>query len=54
MPVEWVKKTGNLVWSKSHGEGGGHFAAMEKPEVFVKDMEEFVEKSWGIMKKGKK
>ncbi|KAJ4421952.1 hypothetical protein N0V82_003449 [Gnomoniopsis sp. IMI 355080] len=41
IPKAWVEKTGNLVWYRGHFEGG-HFAAMEKPELFVKDMEDFV------------
>lgn len=41
IPKAWVAKTGNLVWYRGHLEGG-HFAAMEKPELFVKDMEDFV------------
>lgn len=42
MPVSWVGTTGNLVWWKRHGRGG-HFAAMEAPEEFLRDLEEFVE-----------
>ncbi|KAK5102725.1 hypothetical protein LTS08_003525 [Lithohypha guttulata] len=45
MPVSWVKTTGNLVWSKRHN-AGGHFAAMEKPEVLVEDVESFVKQVW--------
>lgn len=41
IPVSWVEKTGNLIWHRAHFEGG-HFAAMEKPELFVEDMEKFV------------
>lgn len=41
IPRAWVETTGNLVWYRAHTEGG-HFAAMEKPELFVKDMEDFV------------
>lgn len=40
-PVSWVKTTGNLVWYKRH-EHGGHFAAMEEPEAFVEDVDDFV------------
>ena len=41
IPVSWVKTTGDLTWSRSHDKGG-HFAAMEKPEVLLDDMEDFV------------
>lgn len=49
IPVAWVEKTGNLVWSRTHTEGG-HFAAMEKPQLFVKDMEDFVQEVWPTAK----
>lgn len=45
MPKSWVAKTGNLVWYREHKEGG-HFAAMEKPEVFLQDIEDFVKDVW--------
>lgn len=38
-------KSGNLVWHRSH-EKGGHFSAMELPEQFVQDMEDFVKEVW--------
>ncbi|GAA5858766.1 hypothetical protein JCM8547_004978 [Rhodosporidiobolus lusitaniae] len=34
-------RTGNLVWSKQ-ADDGGHFAALEKPEVFVEHLREAV------------
>ncbi|KAK5703892.1 hypothetical protein LTR97_002905 [Elasticomyces elasticus] len=49
VPKDWVAKSGNLVWYRGHDEGG-HFAAMEKPKLFVKDMEEFVEEVWPMVK----
>ena len=45
MPKSWVATTGNLVWHRQH-DRGGHFAAMEKPEEMVKDMEDFVKVAW--------
>lgn len=45
VPKAWVAETGNLVWYRGHMEGG-HFAAMEKPALFVKDMEDFVSEVW--------
>ncbi|KAK4899675.1 hypothetical protein LTR27_002941 [Elasticomyces elasticus] len=45
VPKAWVAKSGNLVWYRGHDEGG-HFAATEKPKLFVKDMEDFVEEVW--------
>ena len=44
-PVSWVKETGNFVHTASHEEGG-HFAAMEKPEVLWGDVEGFVKAAW--------
>ncbi|RGP74481.1 microsomal epoxide hydrolase [Fusarium longipes] len=41
IPKSWVETTGNLVFHRSH-ESGGHFAALEKPELLLKDVEEFV------------
>jgi microsomal epoxide hydrolase len=41
IPVSWVKTTGDLTWHRSH-ESGGHFAAMEKPDVLLEDIEDFV------------
>lgn len=45
IPVSWVRHTGNLVWYKHHSEGG-HFAAMEKPELLLQDVEDFVQDAW--------
>ena len=42
MPVAWVATTGNLVWSRRH-DRGGHFAALERPEELLSDLESFVE-----------
>ncbi|EME83297.1 uncharacterized protein MYCFIDRAFT_52339 [Pseudocercospora fijiensis CIRAD86] len=51
VPKAWVKETGNLVWYKEH-DSGGHFAAMEKPELFVSDMESFIAEVWPKAKSG--
>ena len=45
-------QTGNLVWYREHSEGG-HFAAWEKPKLFVKDMEDFVKDAWPNAKESK-
>lgn len=47
MPPSWVAETVNLVWTRTHTEGG-HFAAMEKPELFLQDIEEFVKQVWNL------
>ncbi|XXG96447.1 hypothetical protein Hte_002730 [Hypoxylon texense] len=44
-PRAWVATTGNLVFSRQH-ESGGHFAAMERPEVLLQDVEDFVAQVW--------
>ncbi|KAE8228758.1 hypothetical protein CF326_g6299 [Tilletia indica] len=36
-PKKWVEGTCNLKWYRVHSSGG-HFAAMEKPDLFVEDM----------------
>lgn len=41
IPKAWVETTGRMVWFKAHGQGG-HFAALERPEVFLEDVEGFV------------
>ena len=45
VPKAWVERTGNLVWHREH-ERGGHFAALERPEVLLRDVEEFVGEVW--------
>lgn len=40
-PVAWVSSVGNLVHYKRH-EGGGHFAAFERPGELLGAVEEFV------------
>ncbi|KAF2112622.1 Alpha/Beta hydrolase protein [Lophiotrema nucula] len=45
MPLSWVKTSGNLVWHREH-KSGGHFAAMEKPELLWQDVEDFVKQVW--------
>ncbi|KAF4997501.1 hypothetical protein FGRMN_3865 [Fusarium graminum] len=42
IPRAWVQTTGNLVFHRAH-ERGGHFAALEQPEVLLKDFQEFVQ-----------
>ncbi|KAK0353752.1 hypothetical protein LTS02_007981 [Friedmanniomyces endolithicus] len=49
VPKAWVAKSGNLVWYRGHTEGG-HFAAMERPKYFVKDVEDFVKEVWPTVK----
>lgn len=44
-PRAWVATTGNLVFSRQH-RSGGHFAAMERPEVLLQDVEDFVAQVW--------
>lgn len=44
-PKAWAATTGNLVWHRQH-DAGGHFAAMEKPQEFTEDVEDFVRTAW--------
>ncbi|KAJ7681842.1 Alpha/Beta hydrolase protein [Mycena polygramma] len=41
VPESWVKKDANLVFYRQ-AKAGGHFAALEVPEVLLKDVEDFV------------
>lgn len=45
IPRSWVATTGDLVWYKEH-HSGGHFAAMERPETLLADIEAFVAQVW--------
>lgn len=44
VPKSWAATTGNLTFFRAH-EKGGHFAAIEQTETFLKDLEEFVQES---------
>ncbi|KIR50847.1 microsomal epoxide hydrolase [Cryptococcus gattii Ru294] len=45
IPAEWVKAQANMVWSKKH-DSGGHFAALERPELLWVDIEDFINSQW--------
>ena len=38
--VDWARMLGNLKFYKRH-DSGGHFPAIEKPDVLVSDIREF-------------
>ena len=41
-PKKWAEEIYNLIqWNVYDG---GHFAALEKPEILAKDLEDFVDK----------
>ncbi|CVK98882.1 related to epoxide hydrolase [Fusarium mangiferae] len=42
VPEAWTATTGDLVLFKKHNKGG-HFAAMEHPDVLLADLEEFID-----------
>ncbi|OJD15740.1 hypothetical protein AJ78_04038 [Emergomyces pasteurianus Ep9510] len=44
-PIAWARKLGNLVFHKEHDKGG-HFAALEQPQLFMEDLEAFVAAAW--------
>jgi hypothetical protein len=48
-PRSRVKTTGQLVWFREH-DAGGHFAALEQPELFKRDLEDFIGKVWEDVK----
>lgn len=45
VPRVWVETTGELVWWRSRKKGG-QFAAVERSEVLLKDLEDFVSEVW--------
>ena len=45
MPQEWIATTGDLTFFKRHDKGG-HFAAMEQPELLAQDVEDFLKQVW--------
>ncbi|KAL4921801.1 Alpha/Beta hydrolase protein [Aspergillus aurantiobrunneus] len=45
VPKTWVAKIGNLVYYKQHSQGG-HFAALEQPAEFKKDLTGFLSQAW--------
>jgi microsomal epoxide hydrolase len=47
-PKALAAKTGNLVWHRQHTKGG-HFAALERPEDFARDIEDFAATAWPLV-----
>jgi microsomal epoxide hydrolase len=47
IPRSWAATTGDLVFFREH-KSGGHFAAMERPQVLLADIEEFVAQVWKV------
>jgi len=45
VPRSWVETTGNLVFHRQHSKGG-HFAALEQPELLKEDIEAFIKQVW--------
>ncbi|KAK1139968.1 hypothetical protein N8T08_010964 [Aspergillus melleus] len=45
IPKSWLEGTGNVVYFKDHRKGG-HFAALEKPDVLKEDLIEFISQVW--------
>ncbi|KAF4957867.1 hypothetical protein FSARC_11163 [Fusarium sarcochroum] len=45
VPKAWTATTGDLVFFRQH-EHGGHFAALEHPDILLKDLEDFVAQVW--------
>ncbi|KAJ7645429.1 Alpha/Beta hydrolase protein [Mycena polygramma] len=44
-PRAWIETTGKLVFYCEHDKGG-HFAALERPETLLRDVEDFVSQVW--------
>ncbi|KAI9053690.1 hypothetical protein LZ554_002643 [Drepanopeziza brunnea f. sp. 'monogermtubi'] len=47
VPKSWAAAAGNLVFYREH-DTGGHFAALEKPEVLLGDIEDFIAQVWKV------
>ncbi|KAI6715282.1 epoxide hydrolase [Diplocarpon mali] len=47
VPKSWAATEGNLVFYREHSKGG-HFAALEQPEVLLGDIEDFVRQVWKV------
>ncbi|EUC37785.1 hypothetical protein COCCADRAFT_33094 [Bipolaris zeicola 26-R-13] len=45
IPQAWAEKTAKVVFFRAH-EKGGHFAALERPEVLWADVEEWAKIAW--------
>lgn len=45
IPRSWAATTGKLIFYRQH-DSGGHFAALEKPDVLLKDLEDFISEVW--------
>ena len=45
IPRRFAEEQVNLVWFRRH-EQGGHFAALEQPQVFWEDVSAFCEHVW--------
>ncbi|GME34403.1 Alpha/Beta hydrolase protein [Neofusicoccum parvum] len=45
IPKAWVETTADLVWHKQHTKGG-HFAALERPDALLDDVEAFIKLAW--------
>jgi hypothetical protein len=39
-PLEWAKRSGNVVSLNKH-DRGGHFAAVEVPDLLIEDIQKF-------------
>lgn len=39
-PVEWARRSGNVVHLTKH-DRGGHFAAVEAPDLLIEDIRKF-------------
>jgi len=47
VPGSWAGTIANLVHYKRH-EKGGHFAALERPQELLEDVEEWIPKAWEV------
>ena len=45
IPKAWIETTGDLTFFRRHNKGG-HFAALEQPQVLWSDVEEFLKMAW--------
>ncbi|KAJ7583429.1 Alpha/Beta hydrolase protein [Mycena floridula] len=47
VPRAWAATTGDLIFYRQHPKGG-HFAAVEHPDVLLQDLEDFIVQVWPV------
>lgn len=48
IPSSWAAQTGNLRWTSRRHDRGGHFAALERPEIVAQDIQDCFGQIWEL------